>query len=182
MMLARALSRRTEPGKAYGDITAKALAVLSALLWGFHNTGSGKCFPSYEAIAERAGCARSTVAAAIRALERAGILTWVHPIRRVREWVPGLFGKSSAWRWRVVRTSNAYAFSDPASKSESQTRTPAQGLLTEEESARPCRARPLVPPPGDLGRTISVYFRLSVVYRVVYTESTGPISPKSQTI
>jgi hypothetical protein len=32
MMLARALSRRQEKGKAHGIITAKALAVLQALL------------------------------------------------------------------------------------------------------------------------------------------------------
>jgi len=37
MHLARCLSRRTEPGKAYGEITAKAVAVLEALLWAFHN-------------------------------------------------------------------------------------------------------------------------------------------------
>ena len=126
MMLARALMRRTEAGRAYGAVTAKALAVLQALLWGFHNAGSGKCFPSYEAIAERAGCARSTVAEAIRALERAGILTWCNRLKRVRELVPGLFGKASAWRWRVMRTSNGYSFSDPASKSEKPTRTTAQ--------------------------------------------------------
>ena len=35
MTFARALMRRTEKGKAYGAITAKALAVLEALLWGF---------------------------------------------------------------------------------------------------------------------------------------------------
>jgi hypothetical protein len=35
MMLVRALSRRQEKGKAHGIITAKALAVLQALLWGF---------------------------------------------------------------------------------------------------------------------------------------------------
>ena len=46
MHLARALSRRAEAGKAYGEITAKALAVLEALLWGFHNAKSGLCFPS----------------------------------------------------------------------------------------------------------------------------------------
>ena len=48
MHLARCLSRRTETGKAYGMVTAKALAVLEALLWGFHNAKSGLCFPSYE--------------------------------------------------------------------------------------------------------------------------------------
>ena len=57
MHWARCLSRRTEKGKAYGQITAKALAVLEALLWAFHNGKSGLCFPSYERIAEAAGCA-----------------------------------------------------------------------------------------------------------------------------
>ena len=78
MHLARCLSRRTEKGKAYGAVTAKALAVLEALLWSFHNAKSGLCFPSYEKIAEAAGCARSTVAEAIKALEDAGILSWVN--------------------------------------------------------------------------------------------------------
>jgi hypothetical protein len=48
--------------------------------------------PSHEAIAEAAGCARSTVYEAIRALEQVGILSWVNRIKRVREYVPGLFG------------------------------------------------------------------------------------------
>jgi Helix-turn-helix domain len=127
MMLARALMRRTEPGKAYGTVTAKALAVLQALLWSFHNAASGRCFPSYETIAERAACSRTTVYSAIRTLEQLGILTWINRIKRVREWMPGLFGKASAWRWRVVRTSNAYAFTDPqASKFNFQTGTATQ--------------------------------------------------------
>ena len=71
MTFARALMRRTEKGKAYGAITAKALAVLEALLWGFHNARSGLCFPSYATIAARAGCARSTVAAHVRRIRRA---------------------------------------------------------------------------------------------------------------
>jgi hypothetical protein len=40
----RCLARSTEKGKAYGQITAKALAVLEALLWGFHNARSGLSF------------------------------------------------------------------------------------------------------------------------------------------
>jgi Helix-turn-helix domain len=111
MMVARALMRRQEKGKAYGRISAKALAVLQALLWRFHNAASGKCFPSYEAIAEAAGCARSTVYEG--ALEQIGVLSWVNRIKRAREYVPGLFGKASAWRWRVVRTSNSYVLADP---------------------------------------------------------------------
>jgi hypothetical protein len=31
--------------EAYGKISAKALAVLTALLWRFHNAATGKCFP-----------------------------------------------------------------------------------------------------------------------------------------
>jgi Helix-turn-helix domain len=112
MHLARALSRRTEKGKAYGAVTAKALAVLEALLWGFHNARSGLCFPSYEKIAESAGCARSTVAECIKALEDAGILSWVNRLVRVRERCEDLFGHWGS-RVRVIRTSNGYQFNDP---------------------------------------------------------------------
>ena len=114
-VLAYALSKPTEEGKHYGILTLKFVEVLKALLWGFHNAATGKCFPSYEAIAERAGCARSTVYEAINALERAGILTWVNRLVRVREWGVDLFGRAKN-RWRVIRTSNAYTFMDPGKK------------------------------------------------------------------
>jgi len=148
MTLARALMRRTEKGKAYGQITAKALAVLEALLWGFHNARSGLCFPSYETIAARAGCARSTVAEAIRALEEAGLLTWVNRIKRVRERCEDLFGRSGTC-WRVVRTSNGYRFNDPKgaaskgypSKSDFPSGTPIQEFL----SPYPPAAKPKIP-------------------------------------
>jgi Helix-turn-helix domain len=136
MMLARALMRRQEPGKAYGRITAKYLEVLRALLWTFHNAASGKCFPSYEAIAEAAACSRTSVYHAIRMLEQIGVLSWVNRIKRVREYVPGLFGKASAWRWRVVRTSNAYVISDPlASKFNFSPGTTTQGFMQEKLTA-----------------------------------------------
>ncbi len=112
MVFARALMRRTEKGKAYGAITAKALAVLEALLWGFHNAQSGLCFPSYAKIAERADCARSTVTEALKALEQAGVLTWVNRIVRIRERCEDLFGRFGS-RTRVIRTSNGYRFTDP---------------------------------------------------------------------
>ena len=115
MVLARALMRRSGEGKHYGVLTAKFVAVLGALLWGFHNAQSGRCFPSYERIAEKADCARSTVYEAIRALEAAGILSWVNRIARVRQWGPDLFGRAQN-RWRVVRTSNAHAFVDPGAR------------------------------------------------------------------
>jgi len=77
--------------------------VLQALLWGFHNSRSGACFPSYAAIAAKAECHRATVAEALRVLEWAGILTWQHRIARVRERCRDLWGREG-WRWRVVRT------------------------------------------------------------------------------
>src|SRR3954454_11043662 len=142
MTLARALMRRTGEGKHYGLLTAKFVAVLGALLWGFHNAGSGRCFPSYERIAEKADCARSTVYEAIRALEDAGILTWVNRIARIREWGPDLFGRAQN-RWRVIRTSNAYTFVDPkpcarppiSSKSELTTGTGGQELIPLVQTA-----------------------------------------------
>jgi Helix-turn-helix domain len=139
----RCLARRTEKGRAYGVVTAKALAVLEALLWGFHNAKSGVCFPSYERIAEAAGCARSTVAEAIKALEDAGVLSWVQRVKRVREHCGDLLG-DNGWRWRVLRTSNAYAFADPSpaadrpnsSKSEKPTGRGHRRIFPKEHAKR----------------------------------------------
>jgi hypothetical protein len=91
--------RRTAPGRAYGELTAKHVQVLEALVYGFLNSRDGRCFPSLAKIAERAGCAVSTVQLAIAALERVGLLGWVHRLKRV--WGDG--------RWRVHRTSNGYS-------------------------------------------------------------------------
>jgi hypothetical protein len=110
--------------------------VLQALLWGFHNSRSGVCFPSYEAIAARAECARSTVAEALKALEWAGVLTWQHRITRILVPERDLFGHVVG-RWQVIHTSNAYVFRDPlqpsvgvpACKSENPTGTRNQDVL-----------------------------------------------------
>jgi biotin operon repressor len=120
MVLARALSHRTEKGRHYGVLTAKFVAVLEALIWGFHNAASGRCFPSYERIAEKADCSRATVYSAIHALERAGLLTWVNRIKRVREWGRDLFGRAQNC-WRIERTSNAYVLIDPQPKPPNPT-------------------------------------------------------------
>ena len=46
---ARAWSARNrQPRQHRGPITRAFLDVLEALLWGFHNSRSGTCFPSYE--------------------------------------------------------------------------------------------------------------------------------------
>jgi hypothetical protein len=111
---ARAWSARNcRPGQHRGPLSRAFLDVLGALLWGFHNGPTGRCFPSYDAIAARAGCHRCTVAEALRVLEWAGVLTWQHRIARVRERCRCLLTGRDGWRWRVVRTSNAYVFRDP---------------------------------------------------------------------
>ena len=130
MIRARALMRPTEKGKHYGAITAKAYAVLEALLWTFHNARSGLCFPSYESIAAAAGCNRDTVAEAIKALEAAGLLSWVNRIRRVAEATIDLFGQRLR-KTRVIRTSNGYQFHDP------QPAKRPEGLANSSKSELP---------------------------------------------
>ena len=163
MTRARALKQRTEKGKHYGQLTAKCLDVLEALLWSFHNARSGLCFPSLEKIAEKAKFARSTVTEAIKALEDAGILSWVNRIVRVKDSALDLFGHW-ANRWRVLRTSNAYQFADPkavgghksaatqgnASKSE----IPAGNTNQDSISSTLPPALPLFDPETPLGAAL----------------------------
>jgi hypothetical protein len=113
MVYAQAWSaKHRQPGQHRGPLTRAFMEVLETLLWGFHNSRSGQCFPSYEAIAARAKCHRDTVYQAIKALEAADVLTWVNRIVREQVRERDLFGKW-ATRWRIVRTSNAYLFRDP---------------------------------------------------------------------
>jgi hypothetical protein len=107
MHLARTLKHKTEPGKHYGILTGKFVDVLHAMLWLIHDGRSGQCNPAYATIADKAGCAMSTVCEAIKALELAGLLSWVNRIVRVRIRERDLFGQW-ATTWRVLRTSNAY--------------------------------------------------------------------------
>jgi hypothetical protein len=128
-------ARNKQPRQHKGPITRTFLEVLEALLWGFHNSLSGVCFPSYEAIAAKAECHRCTVAEALKALEWAGVLTWQNRITRAVVRQRDLFGRWSN-RWTVIRTSNAYVFRDPqpllagvpAAKSENPTGTPSQEI------------------------------------------------------
>ena len=112
MTRARALKLKTEKGKHYGVITAKDCDVLEALLWIFHNSKTGLCFPSYESIAAKAKCSRSHVGVAIKRLEAAGLLSWVNRLKRVRKACSDLLGREES-SVRVVRTSNGYQFNDP---------------------------------------------------------------------
>jgi hypothetical protein len=157
MHLARALMRKTEKGKHYGELTGKFVdGVLHALLWLIHDGRSGQCNPAYETIADKAACARSTVWAAIKALEAAGLLSWVNRITRIRERDVDLFGRV-IWVWRVVRTSNAYTFRDPkpaeprgiASKSELRT--------GPQDEVKNYPEQPPLDPDSPLGRALAGY-------------------------
>jgi hypothetical protein len=120
-MYAQAWSaRHKQPGQHRGPLTRAYLEVLEALLWGFHNSRDGRCFPSYETIAARAQCCRDTVYHAIKALEAAGILTWVNRIVRGQFKEKDLFGKVVS-RIRLIRTSNAYVFNDPLARASHPT-------------------------------------------------------------
>lgn len=146
MIYARAWSaKHRQPGQHRGPLTRAFMEVLEALLWGFHNSKGGACFPSYEAIAKKAECNRDTVYEAIKALEFANVLSWVNRITRVQERELDLFGK---WvlRWRTIRTSNAYVFRDPLpcaerhdpSKSENPSGTLNQDIsLVKKEPTTP---------------------------------------------
>jgi hypothetical protein len=151
MVYARAWSaRHRQPGQHRGPLTRAFLEVLEALLWGFHNSHDGRCFPSYESIAAKAQCNRDTVYEAIKALEAADVLTWVNRIIRIRVRELDLFGQLAA-RWRTIRISNAYLFRDPLpcaagrpdpgsfSKSEnpSGTLNPDISLLKEARPTQP---------------------------------------------
>ena len=103
-------ARLRHPGQHRGPLSRATLDVLRALLLHFHNRTSGRCFPSYERIADRARVHRATVARAIAALEQEGVLTWENRLVRQRVAVKGLFGP----QWALVprRTFNAYRFYD----------------------------------------------------------------------
>ncbi len=103
-------ARLRRRGQHRGPLTRATLDVLRTLLWHFHNRSSGRCFPSYERIADSARVHRATVARAIAALEREGVLTWENRLVRQRVAIESLFGP----QWVMVprRTSNAYCFYD----------------------------------------------------------------------
>jgi hypothetical protein len=83
------------------------------------------------------------------------VLNWQHRITRVRERCTDLFGREG-WRWRVIRTSNAYAFRDPQAvnsrgvPSKSDYRT---GTQNQEDSK--LLQTPAVDPNSPLERALA---------------------------
>ena len=158
---ARAWSgRNRQPGQHKGPITRAFLDVLEALLWGFHNSRTGCCFPS----TKRSPTRRSAPAPPWRGAEGAGVagvLSWQHRLTRIREGCTDLFGRHG-WRWRVIRTSNAYVFSDPkaavsgfASKSENPTGTLNQEILISRSPTSVASDSPLERALARFGAVIS---------------------------
>jgi hypothetical protein len=89
--------RTKAKGKKSGAIGQSGLQVLRCLLFGFHNSATGRCDPGYTQA--RTGLCREAVAEAIKRLEATGIICALR--RLVRD------------GWRVVQATNAYIF--PAS-------------------------------------------------------------------
>jgi hypothetical protein len=155
MAYARAWSaRQRRPRQHRGPITRAFLDVLEALLWGFHNSRSGVCFPGYEAIAGKAECARSTVAEALKVLEWAGVLTWQHRIARIQVRELDLFGRWAS-RWRVIRSSNAYTFRDPQAQLAGvpASKSGNRGGTQDQDVSNPLLA-PAVDPDSPLERAL----------------------------
>ena len=78
------VSRSEEHTSELQSLSEISYAVFCALLMGFHNAASGRCFPSYDRLQEAAGCCRQTVAASLAALEAAGLLGVCNRLVRVR--------------------------------------------------------------------------------------------------
>jgi hypothetical protein len=145
----------------WGPLTRTTMDVLKALLWRFHGAdGGGRCFPSFERIAAAAKCHRDTVCEAIKALEDAGILTWVHRIARIRRQERDLFGRLVSV-WQVIRTSNAYQLLDPLEhdpgrwvwcKSENPARPQNRDLTTKGARLDGARVIQEVAPRREPGR------------------------------
>ncbi len=133
-----------EVARRKGEITRAAVDILRALLFTFANLTDGRCFPSYERIAEAAGCVPRTVGRCLPDLEAAGLVTWVNRIQRVRERVAGLGG---IWAsiWRVIRTSNAYDFPSIAKKTPAFVDKGQKSLGTEIQDTSLPSPAPLDP-------------------------------------
>jgi Helix-turn-helix domain len=144
-----------------GPLTWATLRVLRALLWRFHGAdGGGRCFPSYEKIARAARCCRDSVYVALKALEEAGVLTWVHRLATIRRRERDLFGHWGS-QWQVIRSSNGYQLLDPLNselgrrgwcKSENPPEPQNQDLKTLPETPR-------LAPDDPLARALASYGR-----------------------
>ena len=80
-----------------GGVPYGWVRIYEALLFGFYNPRTGHCFPSHKALAAKARCGTRTVQRALRWAREHNLIQWSHGLIRDG--------------WRVLRTSNRYAFS-----------------------------------------------------------------------
>ena len=147
-------ARHRQPGQHRGPITRAFLEVLEALLWGFHNARTGRCFPSTRRSPPRPSAAGTRS----RGAEGAGVgrrADLADRIARIQVRERDLFGRWAS-RWRVIRTSNAYVFRDPQQRSEgvpaSKSENPAGTLNQEIQSLTAAPADPDSPLERALAR------------------------------
>lgn len=112
MAYTKANKRRGQHGGPLSHVVIRVLQVLLDSV----NRGNGACFPSYETIAEKVGCVRSTVGRALRLLREAGLLAW-----QQRYAVKEINGEM-----RAARATNCYWFVLKANrKSDAETTEPS---------------------------------------------------------
>lgn len=79
-----------------GGVPYGWMGVYEALLFGFYNRHTGQCFPSHQAIAQKARCSVATVKRALKWAKDNALISWAHGVVQ--------------HGWRLLRTSNRYAF------------------------------------------------------------------------
>ena len=89
--------------------------VAVVLLFKFHNTKRGKCFPSYETMAKAAGCGRRTAIRAVERLKRTGWLAVA----------PGHAGYSNRYAFPTVVTAESLANAPTDDTPDTTVVTPA---------------------------------------------------------
>jgi hypothetical protein len=108
--LAVRLRHRTKTkGRKRGVISDATLHVYWHMLFSLTDNATGACAPAIDYIAMRAGAARSTVCAALRDLERVGL------VRILRRLVRRVVGEGRLRRESTVQDTNAYYFGEPHS-------------------------------------------------------------------
>ena len=101
-----------QPGKQDGAIGRNGILIMQSLLFDFLNYVSGALYPSYAAIAEKAGVSLSSVYRGLNKLRDAGVLNWVR--RCKEEWIDGRFTlKQESNAYAVLPSSQWNGFSEP---------------------------------------------------------------------
>jgi Helix-turn-helix domain len=149
-------ARNRQPGQHQGPLTAATLRCLHVLLWTFHNTEHGYCWPSLRKIAAAARCCKDTAHEAVKALRAAGFLRWWHQFKR--KTIAGVRG--------LYRTASAYVFQRvmPSVSGEQQrTEKPdaRTGAAKQEQGASQLMgpASSVIPPSeleGAIGRLMAL--------------------------